>query len=34
MSGGHWENPVGGRGTWPDFDAKLRPLLGQTFQSP
>lgn len=34
MSGGHWEDPVGDRGTWLDFDAKLRPLLGQSFQSP
>jgi hypothetical protein len=34
MSGGHWENPVGDRGTWPDFDSKLRPFLGQTYQSP
>jgi hypothetical protein len=34
MSGGHWEDAVNGRGTWPDFDAKLRPFLNQTFESP
>jgi hypothetical protein len=34
MDGGHWEDDVNGRGTWPDFDAKLRPFLNETHLAP
>jgi hypothetical protein len=35
MAGLHWQDPTpDGRGTWPDFQAKLRPYLLQTFASP
>ena len=35
MDGPHWQDPTAdGRGTWPDFQVKLRPYLLQTFISP